>query len=89
MTCSQAQLLAFAVYEIRLLLGAHLGSDSTSDLSVRTAAHLAYALHNEADSILHGGSFDVQRAVERLGAVDNLFASNLESRLMEATRHEP
>ena len=54
MTVTQDQVLAFAVYEIRLLLAHHLGSDDTPDPSVRTAAHLAYALHNQADAVLHG-----------------------------------
>lgn len=42
------KILAFAVYELRLLLAGHLGSEATADPAVRAAAHLAYALHNQA-----------------------------------------
>ena len=88
MTPTQEQLLAFAVYEIRLLLAAHLGSDSTSDLSIRSAAHLAYALHNEADAAIHGASFDVEKAIDRLGAVDRILATDFQGRLAKAARGE-
>ena len=81
----QEQLLAFAVYEIRVLLAAHLGSESVSDLSVRTAAHLAYALHNEADAVMQGRSFDVQKAFNRLGAVDKMLGSDLKRRFAQIT----
>jgi hypothetical protein len=90
MIVTQEQVLAFAVYEIRLLLAGHLGSDSVndSDLSTRAAAHLAYALHNQADAVLHGGSFDPQQAVTALGAVDRLLATNFKDRLAGAIGHE-
>ena len=88
MAVTQEQLLAFAVYEIRLLLANHLGSDSTSDLSVRAAAHLAYALHNQADAILQGSTFDPQQATAALGAVDRLLATNFKARLSGAIGHE-
>lgn len=64
MALTQEQVLAFAVYEIRLLLASHLGSGNQSDLSIRAAAHLAYALHNQADAVLQGGTFDPQMATE-------------------------
>lgn len=81
----QEQLLAFAVYEIRLLLASHLGSESASDVSVRTAAHLAYALHNEADAVMRGDAFDAQAALARLGAVDKMLGSDLHNRFAQAT----
>ncbi len=46
--------MAAAIYEIRLLLAEYLGSHSEADTAVRLAAHLAYALHNEALHILEG-----------------------------------
>jgi hypothetical protein len=88
MVVTQEQILAFAVYEIRLLLASHLGSDCSSDLSVRTAAHLAYALHNQAEAILHGESFDPQQAISALGGVDRLLAADLQNRLAMAIGHE-
>jgi hypothetical protein len=50
--------VALALYQVRVLLSGYLGSQATGDISVRQAAHLAYALHNEALAILEGGSFD-------------------------------
>lgn len=47
-TPSRAKVLAAAVIEIRTQLAHYLGSESGADKSVRLAAHLAYALHNEA-----------------------------------------
>jgi hypothetical protein len=88
MAVTQEQVMAFAVYEIRLLLANHLGSDNTSDMSIRAAAHLAYALHNQADAVLQGASFDPQRAVDALGAVDRLLATNFQARLSDAVGHE-
>lgn len=82
------QLLAFVVYEIRLLLAGHLGSQSASDPSVRAAAHLAYALHNEANSALQGNSFDTQEAIERLGAVDRILGTDFQDRFGEVTTRE-
>lgn len=44
----QAKVLAQAIYEIRVLLSGYLGSENEGELPVRQAAHLAYALHNQA-----------------------------------------
>ncbi len=46
--------MAAAVYEIRLLLANYLGSDCDADPDVRLAAHLSYALHNDASAIMNG-----------------------------------
>jgi len=88
MDVTQEQLMAFVVYEIRLLLASYLGSDSTSDLSIRAAAHLAYALHNQADAVLQGNAFDPQQAKEALGDVDRLLATNFQTRLSAAISGE-
>ena len=89
MAVTQNQVLAFAVYEIRLLLAHHLGSGDTSDPAVRAAAHLAYALHNQADAVLQGGIFDPQRAIDALNSVDRILATNFQARLSEVISHEP
>ncbi len=88
MAATQEQVLAFAIYEIRLLLAHHLGSGDTSDPAVTAAAHLAYALHNQADAILQGYTFDPQQVAESLGAVDQVLATNFQARLTQAISHE-
>ncbi len=65
-------LLANAVFELRLLLGSYLGSDNAAPPDVRRAAHLAYALHNEALAVLDGHGFDIDAARVKLAAIDNI-----------------
>ena len=50
------RIMAAAIYEIRLLLANYLGSDCDADPDVRLAAHLSYALHNDASAIMNGNS---------------------------------
>jgi hypothetical protein len=83
-TPNQHQILAFAVYELRLLLAGELGPDSKAEPSVRVAAHLAYALHNQALAILEGRSFDPGQAIEAIRRVDQQFGENSLQRLSEA-----
>ncbi len=87
MAISQEQLLAFAVYEIRLLLADHLGSQSDSPMPVRTAAHLANALHNEALAVMQGQPFDVNAAAARLDALDSVLGAEFRSRIRQALGH--
>ena len=87
MAISQEQLLAFAVYEIRLLLADHLGSQSDSPMPVRTAAHLAYALHNEALAVMQGQAVDVNAAAARLDALDSVLGTEFRSRIRQALGH--
>ena len=72
---AQARLLALALYEIRLLLVGSLGSQNDADISVRQAAHLAYALHNEALAIVEDRQFEPTAAIARLRAVDDMLGS--------------
>ncbi|MEA9566623.1 hypothetical protein [Xanthomonas sp. WHRI 8932A] len=88
MTATQEQLFAFALYEIRCLLAGHLGSQNESSLSIRAAAHLAYAMHNEAETVLRGGVFDPDSVVVRLGVVDQMLGTDFQRRLAEATRDD-
>ncbi|HEY5958859.1 MAG TPA: hypothetical protein VIV60_19995 [Polyangiaceae bacterium] len=62
----QAKVLAQAVFEIRVLLAGYLGSASTVDMPIRQAAHLAYALHNEALALLADGEFDPKSHLNEL-----------------------
>lgn len=88
MAATTEQLLAFTVYESRLLLSDHLGNDNDLPMNVRAAAHLAYAPHAQADAVGHGGSFDVQRAVAEVGSVDRLLPTDSQARLAAALASE-
>lgn len=72
MRTNESKILAKAIYEIRLLLSGYLGSNVDADPSVRIAAHLAYALHNDALAVLEGNGFSADEALKRVAAVDSL-----------------
>lgn len=72
----EAKLIAHALYQVRLLLSGHLGSDCGSPTEVRAAAHLAYALHNEALAVLDDVSFDVDAALGKVKAMDGVLATD-------------
>ncbi len=82
---SEMRLLAHALFEIRVLLAGYLGSTNDSDPAVRRAAHLAYALHNEALAVTEGRSFSIDDALPKLAAVDAMFGE----RYAERFRAEP
>jgi len=77
---SEARLLAHALYEIRVLLSGYLGSTNEGDPVVRRAAHIAYALHNEAQAVADGRSFSPGDALEKLAAVDAMFGERYAER---------
>ncbi|GAA5161015.1 hypothetical protein [Viridibacterium curvum] len=81
----QTKILAFAVFELRVLLAGHLGNEASSEPRVRAAAHLAYALHNHALDALDGKSFDVADAMSAIARVDEVFGENFTQQLVEAT----
>ncbi|HET7831681.1 MAG TPA: hypothetical protein VFK88_01825 [Gallionella sp.] len=83
-----AKILAFAVFELRLLLAGYVGSNIEADPSVRAAAHLAYALHNQALAVLEGKSFNAAEAVEAISRVDKMFGENFVQQLLEAANRE-
>jgi hypothetical protein len=72
----QIKVFAQAIYEIQVLLAGYLGSQNSADLAVREAAHLAYALHNEALAVLSGKHLDVEASLSRIRAVDRIFTEN-------------
>jgi hypothetical protein len=74
-------LIAAALYEVRLLLAEYLGRENTAELPVRIAAHLAYALHNDADALLRGNQFQVDAALARIEAIDRILGK--ETKLVE------
>jgi hypothetical protein len=69
------------VYELRLLLAGHLGSAAPGEPAVRTAAHLAYALHNQALAVLEGKPFDTAQAIKAISRVDELLGVNFVQQL--------
>jgi len=82
------RLFAQALYEIRLLLAGYLGSWNVGslnevDLCVRQAAHLSYALHNEALQSLAGETIDMGPALAGLAAVDRMLQSDFVQRFAE------
>ncbi|MBK9614928.1 MAG: hypothetical protein IPO35_05175 [Uliginosibacterium sp.] len=87
-TTDQAKILAFAVFELRLLLAGHLGSNAVGEPSVRAAAHLAYALHNQALAVLEGRQFNPTEAIEAIARVDQIFGENFVQQLSEISNRE-
>jgi hypothetical protein len=53
---TETKLIASALYEIRLLLSSYIGTEVDAPVDVRFAAHLAYALHNEALALVAGAN---------------------------------
>jgi uncharacterized protein len=80
------QIMAFAVFELRLLLAGHLAPDSQADPATRAAARLAYSLHNQALAVLEGRSFDSTGAIEAIANVDKEFGENFVQQLAEAAK---
>ena len=86
---SQAKILAQGIYEIRQLLSGYLGSRNEGDPLVRRAAHLAYALHNEALSVIEKGTFDSAKAIDKIRAVDSMFGESFASRFESHVHRHP
>ncbi len=72
MQTDQTRLLALTLLEIKTLLGDYLGSDVDAPMSVRIAAHLAYAVHNEAEAVYGHEDFRLECAVRKIAAVDGI-----------------
>lgn len=69
----RAEMLAAALYEIRILLSNYLGSNNESSIEVRLAAHLAYALHNEAEGLISGDSiFEKESTLAKIKAIESV-----------------
>lgn len=87
-TITQEKILAFAVYELRLLLAGQLDRSVASEPSVHAAARLAYALHNQALAVLEGRSFNSTEAVEAISRVDKMLGEDFVQQLLEATNRK-
>jgi hypothetical protein len=64
----EKRLLAAAVFELRVLLSAHI--DPSSDSPETSAALFAYALHNQALDVLDGRPIDVTKALEAIAKLE-------------------
>ncbi len=86
---SDARLLAQALYEASLLLRDLLGSNAPGQRSHRVAAHLLYALHNEAEALAGGGAFDIGVALAKVAHIDAIIGgtdgSQLAARFRQAS----
>ena len=69
---AEVRLLANTLYEIRVLLGSYLGSENEAPMNVRVAAHIAYALHDEALAVAAGENFDLAVALKKVEAIDSI-----------------
>ncbi|MBV6821881.1 hypothetical protein KUF73_02950 [Pseudomonas sp. PD9R] len=72
MPTDQARLLALALIEIRNLLADYLGSDVDAPMSIRVAAHIAYALHNEAQTTYNNADFQLDHATRKIAVIDQI-----------------
>lgn len=72
MQSDQTRLLALALLEIRTLLADYLGSDVDAPMSVRIAAHMAYALHNEAEAAYSNADFQLDHAARKIAVIDEI-----------------
>ncbi|PKH19272.1 hypothetical protein [Pseudomonas fluorescens] len=72
MQTDQTRLLALALLEIRTLLADYLGTDVDASMSVRVAAHMAYALHNEAEVAYNNVDFQIANASFKIAAIDQI-----------------
>jgi hypothetical protein len=84
MNDTETKLIANALYEIRVLLSSYLGSENNAATDVRVAAHLAYALHNEALALAAGTGFDVNAALRNVAAIDRIVGSEDGRRLAQS-----
>jgi len=70
----QAKVLAIALREIRTLLAGQLGSTADAPLEIRIAAHIAYALHNEVQATIDDAGFNVDQAIKKIEAIDQILS---------------
>ncbi|PZW57481.1 hypothetical protein F475_04110 [Pseudomonas sp. URMO17WK12:I6] len=75
MQTDQTKLLALALIEIRTLLAEYLGNDVDAPMSVRVAAHMAYALHNETEAACSNADFRIDYAIQKIAAIDQILRS--------------
>jgi hypothetical protein len=72
MQTDQTRLLALALLEIRTLLADYLGGEADAPMCVRVAAHMAYALHNEAEAAYSNADYQLDHAIRKIAAIDEV-----------------
>jgi hypothetical protein len=75
---TQLRILALAIYELKGLLGNHLGSTTNEVTSEKISAHLAFSLHNEALAIIENKpeQFDIEALLSKITAIDRMFKTD-------------
>ena len=86
MGISQEKLFAVALNEIRELLSGYLGSNLKEPMEVREAAHLAYALHNEAQASIDGEEININDALKKIEEIDKILGENFGGELSSKIR---
>ena len=82
----QSRLLAWALYDMRLLLASHIRGFSQAQPEVRAAADLAYALHNLALGTLEGRTFTEQEFTSALENAERASGEPFLSRFHQNTQ---
>ena len=85
---AQLKIMAQAVYELRILLSEHLGSKNEENTCESIAAHLVYALHNDALAIIEGHpeDFHIEKSIKNISRVDELFGEQFSERFQSLVR---
>lgn len=52
-------------------------SDVNASMKVRAEAHIAYALHNEAEVFSNGADFNLEQAFSKVGAIDQVLGGGV------------
>lgn len=78
--------------EIRTLLADSVGGEAGAPMCIRAAAHMAYALQNEAEAAYTNADYQPEHAIRKITAIDEVLGVSdgaaLLSRLeIEATLH--
>jgi len=84
MFSQEAKMLAVAIFELRIILFSSVGPDAPYEL--RLAAHLAHALHNEALAVMEDRTCDVESALARIAALDQIIGGDDGNRISSAIR---
>jgi hypothetical protein len=84
MNAADTKLFAMALYEIRILLAPFAGSELPYE--VRFAWRLAYALHNDAEAVMSGKSFDIEASLKRIAHIDQSFGEDDGKRIADEMR---
>lgn len=83
----EKRLMAAALYNLRVLLSGHLDRDERGPVS--DAAWLAYALHNQALSVLDGQAFDVAQALDAVERLEPRLGAAYVQEFRQAVLDEP